>query len=92
MSIPTWILPGAPFGAMALASVLSRRTHYRMYTIVSKFVPGGSIATVYSGEDPIYRAHDTNEFEAMLRAQQWIDEREECAPEYDLHVEQSVAA
>lgn len=84
MFFSTWNTPGSPMGAISLATVLGRRVEYRMYTISTKLALDGAVAVVYSGEVPIYRAYDTNESEALLRAQQWIDEQDEYAPQHDL--------
>lgn len=92
MFIPTWLTPGSPLGAIALATALGRRVQYRMHTIETRLVSGGAVAIVYSGDTVIYRAHDANEIDALLRAQQWIDERAEYATEHDLTAEQRKAA
>jgi hypothetical protein len=77
-------------GAMMLATALGRRSHYRMYNITTKLVSGGAVSTVYNGEEPIYKAYAYNEVDALLRAQQWIDEQEAYAVEYDLTSAQPV--
>lgn len=92
MLLSPWFSFGRSLGAVALSTVVGRKTTYRSYTILTKLERGGAVATVYSGEDAVYRAHDDNEVEALLRAQQWIDERQAYATETDLHAEQTAAA
>ncbi len=58
---------------------------YRLHAIKTSEKGGKAIATIYDGTQQVFQTYGRNLGNAIMKAQQRIDEQNEVLPAYDLH-------
>ena len=77
------------FGSRIVASedIYPSSLEYRIYQIKTIHEHNEAIAIIYDGEREVQREYGKDYHQAIAHAKAWIDEQDEMAEEFDLHVE-----